>query len=464
MAEKPERTRLSSRSVEKSLMDAANSCDVSAFEAAVQSLGLEDLKTLANYDLNAVVGDVGNEYGPDVMMPMIRVVSEAISHKYAQMWADGWKGVEVKEDPDLDAVVEELAAKDPQAMGSEEKVAYARRLLKCITWRHMMEDDAGCKEMYDDVNPSCSFGPGGAFQLRGDLLKKAMLYSTQAVPVEDKLDAFVSYTWAGDMSATAQALLLLMADAMAPDQYQADMNPKIVDAKLWLDRFSSPQQGKAYEQAARFGFFFTEYIALSPKALVIFSPQYISRLWCQYEFATFLALHDISDMYVNMTAFFRSESDAEWQAFADAIRSASVETASCKYESDREILRSLIDANFNSVAAFDDFSRYSSIALIARSYFLNDDYDNMDEEEHAYQRLIGLAGELNFADLLEDLQVVLSELVEKDGKSKNLSSKHEKTVIFDQRMRPKLQERQAHVIRPDSHLTNLRAFAVQSSA
>ncbi len=151
---------------------------------------------------------------------------------------------------------------------------------------------------------------------------------------------------------------------------------------------------------------------------VLLSPTYLDRLWCRYEYVTFLALHPVDEVHVEFRTFLDDGAD-RWRVLGlmGQIRDSSTETAGCKVEADRKILHALIQDNFKSSAVLDDLIRFSLIALLCRSLLLSELPHELRGADSIYEQLLQLAGALKFERLRSELEglrddVRLQELID----------------------------------------------------
>lgn len=437
------------------LSQAAQDGDIEKLKALLPEADGDELDILCQDNFGVLVGSLmqGGGVNEEDVTACVEAVQDERVNRLAQKWAAGWNSASSGsvDDSSLAAVVEELAALNPATTPPEVKLGFARRLLRGISWEKMLEASVDSTSFNEC---QLAIGPMAALSLRGDMLKAARLYSTQASPVES-IDGFVSYTWGADMKVSSRQLTWLMLDSFGRNNQD-----KLVHAQLWLDRFSSPQEGVAYEQAQRFAFFFNEYIALCPRCFVIFSPQYATRLWCRYEFATFLALHPVNNMYAGWNFFLYDDDEnpvgTPWEVFVASIRDSSVDTAACKYESDRAILLTLINENFTNATVFDELVRYSLVALLARATFLKEHKTSCRAPDSTYQRLVRLAAQLAFADLSEGLAEIHTTTM--TGSLDNFNAYSARAQLFEERVVPLMRAKQDAALLPDSHLKSLRAL------
>eukprot|EP00928_Gymnodinium_smaydae_P088444 TRINITY_DN72528_c0_g1_i1.p1 TRINITY_DN72528_c0_g1~~TRINITY_DN72528_c0_g1_i1.p1 ORF type:complete len:376 (-),score=69.66 TRINITY_DN72528_c0_g1_i1:160-1287(-) len=362
------------------------------------------------------------------------------------------------DDPELCSLLQDLAETDADSATVDQKLQFCKRLLRGVR--------------YEDLVDMCR-GDTNYTAMTGADLAKAELFYTKAKRLE-KLDGFVSYHWGADAQKRGQQLEDILGNRYGLEGMR---RPRVAEegqnAMLWLDRFSSPQSGPLFEQARRYKFFFMEYLAFSEQAFVIASPQYFKRLWCLFEYVSFIALRDMTNMYVGVTAFLQDDPTAAWEGYAESIRNISVDAADCTHDEDRVILRGLIEDNFVSVEELNGFLKYAAVALLGRSLLQNMSYergqnvsDHFREGKVIFIRwgqsapipIEELARELGFDALAEALLTLAKEISEIEVGTIDISLRQKESYArFNELILPELLAKQQKVLRPDAPLIDLSA-------
>eukprot|EP00928_Gymnodinium_smaydae_P088707 TRINITY_DN7276_c1_g2_i1.p1 TRINITY_DN7276_c1_g2~~TRINITY_DN7276_c1_g2_i1.p1 ORF type:complete len:500 (-),score=49.49 TRINITY_DN7276_c1_g2_i1:296-1627(-) len=363
------------------------------------------------------------------------------------------------DDAKHDDILRELASiPDLAQVEPRKRVEYAARLLRG-TRLDKMRHQMGVKQRARE----------SAFALVGRQLEEAKLYSTKALVFEERtfspsnrtttsgprryfharVDVFVSHAWPASPKLRGWELEAQLVNIFGPSEFQR--------VRLWLDKFSSPQEGAAFVQARRFGFFFQEYLALCPRAVVLFSPEYYQRLWCRYELVCFAALHSFVDLHLSIGKFLSDgirtceDGQATWEEYESIIRNTSTKTAACHFESDRMMLSGLINENFTSEEDLDTFLRFAVVALLARNMLLNVNITNT-----YYPKVISLARSLGYSRLGAELGRIGRALQDV------VSRKALRTKVyqeFDKHVHGLLVQEQNRILVQGSSLFQLKMFA-----
>jgi hypothetical protein len=147
------------------------------------------------------------------------------------------------------------------------------------------------------------------WDLEGELLQEADLLNTIGRQYEYIL-LFLSHCWGAPegwlMSETFANVKIdqmysigqdiLRNERLCPSHHNSQIT-------MWVDKVSSPQGGEQFKAVEKFGYFFIEYLAIIPHMVVLLSPNYFGRLWCLFEFATFLMLHPPANLLVGFDSF-----------------------------------------------------------------------------------------------------------------------------------------------------------------
>eukprot|EP00928_Gymnodinium_smaydae_P090286 TRINITY_DN74112_c0_g1_i1.p1 TRINITY_DN74112_c0_g1~~TRINITY_DN74112_c0_g1_i1.p1 ORF type:complete len:387 (-),score=69.35 TRINITY_DN74112_c0_g1_i1:164-1324(-) len=358
---------------------------------------------------------------------------------------------------DFQTVIGELEAiASPQSVDFEERSEFAKRLMRVTTWKWMIDNkhELGISKadaFFDDENA----GAIQAFALVPPQLQEAKLYASKALPAKSfsKGAIFVSQTWQASAVERARALRSVLYTSAVDNTPACDVRFKYewAELPLWIDKFSSPQEGAAFEQAKRFGFFFLEYLKLCSNMIVLLSPKYITRLWCRYELAGFMALKPACAVFVEMRTWLDSQHgdiDARWNEYEHIILESSTANAECSYEEDRAILIDLICKNYRSVDAFDDFTKFVLVALIARSFLMTSWLEGCSDPHGLVERAINLASKAGFPDLKPKLEEVASKGSGGGTRYAMQYGRQEFTNVVE----PMIRERQLNALLPDGDL------------
>eukprot|EP00928_Gymnodinium_smaydae_P011893 TRINITY_DN14351_c1_g1_i1.p1 TRINITY_DN14351_c1_g1~~TRINITY_DN14351_c1_g1_i1.p1 ORF type:complete len:406 (-),score=64.59 TRINITY_DN14351_c1_g1_i1:186-1403(-) len=357
-------------------------------------------------------------------------------------------------------IFDTLRESDPSSTPVQTRLGFARELARGLA---LSAIDA-CIAPNDGSRPVYVFytQPYEAlFSLMGEALAEAQLYFTVGLPGIPEF--FVSHCWSppqgltwclprdggsGEDQATydwmkaVQLRHLLEEDAQREVLAKQKANEEVV---LWLDKVSSPQIGEAFELCKSYGFFFSEYLALCPRMLVLATPQYFSRLWCLYEFAAFLVLHSTANVYVGISVFLHCGAPIE--AYIDSIKSISVANANCHVPSDRTFLLGLIEENYVSLDAFERYAKLAAVAVIGRNL--------MQDSSIHYPAIVNLAGELGFSDLQSHLAAMTLPRKGGRGYDRSLVLYKARTKFDNSPIPALLNEERKLALRPDAALLRL---------
>eukprot|EP00930_Biecheleria_cincta_P009514 TRINITY_DN11127_c0_g1_i1.p1 TRINITY_DN11127_c0_g1~~TRINITY_DN11127_c0_g1_i1.p1 ORF type:complete len:639 (-),score=134.47 TRINITY_DN11127_c0_g1_i1:76-1992(-) len=146
-----------------------------------------------------------------------------------------------------------------------------------------------------------------------------------------------------------------------------------------------------------------EFITLSNHLVVILSWTYFERLWCVYEWVVFLVHHKPSSITLCADAFLRSRTQPLLIA---SIKNFSLASCKCFVESDRAILSAKVDAYYVSHQAFEEFLKFTAIALVARDMAAH----RISLGEAAIQPWSDLAVSCGFQELADRLACLGKEL------------------------------------------------------
>lgn len=111
-----------------------------------------------------------------------------------------------------------------------------------------------------------------------------------------------------------------------------------------------------------------EFVILSDGFDLLLSWSYFHRLWCVYEWAAILLLHDWTSVKLSTDGFVRSSSIG---LLIDSIVNFKLERCCCAVESDREILHKKVTLYYRDVPAFEKLLKFTAIALIGKDLAAN---------------------------------------------------------------------------------------------
>jgi len=133
------------------------------------------------------------------------------------------------------------------------------------------------------------------------------------------------------------------------------------DITFWIDKCCIPQRHPLMPICLQH---LEDFVQRCDGMVVLLSWQYFERLWCVYEWASFLVYHRPENVQICVEAFLRPSSRA---LYVDAIKNFSVASAKCYHEADRTVLKTKVAQYYNSEEDFENFARSTAIALVARS-------------------------------------------------------------------------------------------------
>lgn len=134
------------------------------------------------------------------------------------------------------------------------------------------------------------------------------------------------------------------------------------DVRFWIDKCCIPQSHPALLLWSVS--LIEEFIQLCDGMVVLLTWSYFKRLWCVYEWACCLVCLEPQSIMISADAFLRYNTLGPLLA---SIRSFSLANCECEVPSDRQILVMKVKQYYVSEAHFDDFLRFSAIALIVRT-------------------------------------------------------------------------------------------------
>jgi len=169
------------------------------------------------------------------------------------------------------------------------------------------------------------------------------------------------------------------------------------DVLFWVDKCCIPQGHPLIKE------YFSrleDFIQRSDGMVVLLSWQYFERLWCIYEWASFLVYHSASNVQICVDYFLKP---ATQQLYLNSVEKFSVASAQCDVESDRAILRAKIAQHFNSETCFEKFAKVTAVALLAQTAVRRAGR-NKSEYEAEFAPWIQMAERLGFQRLVAALR------------------------------------------------------------
>jgi len=184
-------------------------------------------------------------------------------------------------------------------------------------------------------------------------------------------DGFVSHCWAppenwaeviGEVSyaeVKATTLAVMAKDIALGRRQELSMWSQVT---FWVDKACIPQDHE--ELKATCVNLLEKFILKCEYTCVIFTWNYLERLWCIYEWACVLISKDFKNIFLHTELLVQ---DATLPLYLDAVRHFSLKKAKCHKDSDRKLLEQKISQEYVSVEAFETLMRATVIAFMARS-------------------------------------------------------------------------------------------------
>jgi hypothetical protein len=166
---------------------------------------------------------------------------------------------------------------------------------------------------------------------------------------------------------------------------------------FWVDKCCIPQGHPLIKE------YFSrleDFLRRSDGMVVLLTWEYFSRLWCIYEWASFLVYHPAKDVDICADFFLKP---ATQSLYLRCIANFSVAKANCDVESDRVILQAKILQHFVSVDAFELFAKSTAVALLAKTAARRGGRNQSDYESE-FVPWIDLAVELDLIGLADALK------------------------------------------------------------
>ncbi|KAG8463281.1 hypothetical protein KFE25_004792 [Diacronema lutheri] len=131
------------------------------------------------------------------------------------------------------------------------------------------------------------------------------------------------------------------------------------DVTLWVDKCCVAQQHPIMVPTIAM---LEQFVRRCEGMIVLFTWDFFERLWCVYEWALFLVLHDTEHVQLCVDFFL---SERTLQRYVAAIREFKLARARTYYTSDIGLMRERIEAMYQSVEHFERFVQLAVISLIA---------------------------------------------------------------------------------------------------
>ncbi|CAK9087836.1 unnamed protein product [Durusdinium trenchii] len=162
---------------------------------------------------------------------------------------------------------------------------------------------------------------------------------------------------------------------------------------FWVDKACIPQDHE--DLKARCVNLLEKFILKCEYTCVLFTWNYLERLWCIYEWACFLISQDFNKIFLQTDVLVQ---DALLPLYLDSVRNFSLKKAKCHKESDRKLLEQKIHREYVSEEAFEKLMQATVIAFMARSMAYPAGR-NPELERRLYTPWVSLAWELHMDDL-----------------------------------------------------------------
>mmetsp|Transcript_9142 Transcript_9142/g.19683 ORF Transcript_9142/g.19683 Transcript_9142/m.19683 type:complete len:653 (-) Transcript_9142:355-2313(-) len=198
--------------------------------------------------------------------------------------------------------------------------------------------------------------------------------------------------------------------------------------EFWIDKCCIGQESPELVELSVL--LIEEFLQLSDGLVVLLNWTYLTRLWCVYEWACFLAYHDPSDIIVCAEPFYRKATEP---LFLDAVRNFKVENCQCFDPRDRSVLIGKVAEYYRSTKDFEEFLQFTVIACMARC--LTGWASRSPTAIEAWARM---AEELEFDDLAGELWMVdpsvwRNQIIEQKGEDGGNASFDMQAAMLEQR-------------------------------
>mmetsp|Transcript_9143 Transcript_9143/g.19694 ORF Transcript_9143/g.19694 Transcript_9143/m.19694 type:complete len:648 (-) Transcript_9143:264-2207(-) len=198
--------------------------------------------------------------------------------------------------------------------------------------------------------------------------------------------------------------------------------------EFWIDKCCIGQESPELVELSVL--LIEEFLQLSDGLVVLLNWTYLTRLWCVYEWACFLAYHDPCDIIVSAEPFYRKTTEP---LFLNAVRNFKVENCQCFDPRDRSVLIGKVAAYYRSTKSFEEFLQFTVIACMARC--LTGWASRSPTAIEAWARM---AEELGFDDLAQELWTVdpsvwRNEIIDQLGEDKATASFDMQAAMLEHR-------------------------------
>jgi len=222
-------------------------------------------------------------------------------------------------------------------------------------------------------------------------------------------DGFVSHCWAPPENWTevigkvsyaevkATTLAVMAKDITLGRQQDLSTWNQVT---FWVDKACIPQDHE--ELKVMCVNLLEKFIEKCEYTCVIFTWNYLDRLWCIYEWACILISKDFRKIFLHTELLVQ---DGTLSLYLDAVRNFSLKEAKCHKDSDRKMLEKKIHVEYVSEEAFETLMRATVIAFMARSMAYPAGRAP-ELETRFYEPWVDLAYELGFNDLGEALSSI----------------------------------------------------------
>ncbi|KAG8457187.1 hypothetical protein KFE25_004404 [Diacronema lutheri] len=131
------------------------------------------------------------------------------------------------------------------------------------------------------------------------------------------------------------------------------------DATLWVDKCCVAQQHPIMVPTIAL---LEQFVRRCEGMIVLFTWDFFARLWCVYEWALFLVLHDAEHVQLCVDFFLNERT---LPRYVEAIRAFRFADARTFYESDIELVRQRVEAMYHSIEHFERFVQLAAIVHVA---------------------------------------------------------------------------------------------------
>jgi len=166
---------------------------------------------------------------------------------------------------------------------------------------------------------------------------------------------------------------------------------------FWIDKCCIPQRHPLMETCVGL---IEEFIKRCQGITVMFTWEYFTRLWCVYEWASFLVFIDPTDVDICVDVFMRPASQ---KLLVESVAGFSLDKAQCYRESDRAILMAKVREYYHSERAFEDFARGTAVALLALAGCRKASRGETEHEDN-FTSWVELADRLGYSKLASALR------------------------------------------------------------